>query len=670
MTPEDFKRIADVLPEPMLLVTASGRVVTANQALRQMLGPGFVVGRHYDISELFRMPREQVREYLKLCSGVRQFLPGSLKLYFYSGVELDLQCEGVGIESSSAPEQLILLRLRPKTAVAEQFRILNDQIELLNSEIGKRIKIEEVIRQQASLFDQAYDAIFVWQWKGPITLWNRGAERMYGFSRTEALGQVSHKLLNTQTSRGMDTLLRELESQGQWEGELEHVTRDGRDIPVETRMMLVRETASAYVLEVNRDITARKRAQQEMEESFRREKAARESAEKANLAKDDFLASLSHELRTPLNPVLLIASDAADNPELTPEVRNNFETIRKNTELEARLIDDLLDLTRITHGKLSLQFRLIDAGIILHEAIANIQSDANVKHIQMSVNWNTEHSKVYGDEVRLQQVFWNVLKNAVKFTSPHGRIAVEATIANGHLSMRFTDTGIGMTPEEIRRVFDAFAQGDHIENETHRFGGLGLGLAISRRLVEMHLGQIYAESGGRDQGSTFVIELPLANKEALDSALNEDPGAHTIIFPSERSPRILLVEDHEPTRTTLARLLTRRQYKVLAAGSATEARDISAKEKVDFVISDVGLPDGNGNELMKELRERFGLKGIALTGYGMERDIEHSLSSGFVTHLIKPVNVRSLEKALEEFKDHNKCYPTGGGEGAMSAFFK
>jgi PAS domain S-box-containing protein len=517
-------------------------------------------------------------------------------------------------------------------------------------DITERRRSEEIIRQQASLFDQAYDAIFVWQWKGPITFWNRGAERLYGFSRTEALGQVSHKLLNTRTSCGMDRLLSELESQSQWEGELEHVTRDGRDISVETRMVLVREPAHAYVLEVNRDITARKHAAQELEKSFRREKAARELAEKATLAKDDFLASLSHELRTPLNPVLLIASDAAENPELAPEVRHNFETIRKNIELEARLIDDLLDLTRITHGKLSLHFRLIDAGVILHEAIANIQADASAKQIQIFVSWNVEHSTVCGDEVRLQQVFWNVLKNAVKFTPPNGKITIEAALANGQLRISFTDTGIGMAQEEIRRVFDAFAQGDHIGNEIHRFGGLGLGLAISRRLTEMHLGKIYAHSAGQGKGSTFIIELPLAKKEPSNSMLNEGSIPNAVLFPSEQSARILLVEDHEPTRTTLAHLLTRRQYKVLTARSAAEARDISAKEKVDFVISDVGLPDGNGNELMKELRERFGLKGIALTGYGMEQDVGHSLASGFVAHLIKPVNVRSLEKALEEFK--------------------
>ncbi len=538
MTPEDFERIADVLPEPMLLVTVRGKVIAANQTLRQMLGTGFVVGRHYDVSEIFRTPGEQIKEYLRLCSGVRQFLPGSLKLHFYSEAELDLHCEGVGIDSSNFPEQLILLRLKAKTVAAERFRALNEQIELLNGEIGKRIKAEEIMRQQASLFDQVYDAIFVWQWKGPITFWNRGAERMYGFSRMEALGQISHKLLNTRTSRSMDRLLAELESQGQWEGELEHVTRDGRDINVETRMVLVREPGHAYVLEVNRDITARKHAEQELEKSFRREKAARELAEKANLAKDDFLASLSHELRTPLNPVLLIASDAADNPELAPEIRNNFETIRKNVELEARLIDDLLDLTRITHGKLSLHFRVTNARLIFDEAIANIQSDVHAKQIQMALNWHASQPPVYGDEVRLQQVFWNVLKNAVKFTPPKGKITIEAILKNGQLSVSITDTGIGMAQEEVERVFDAFAQGDHARTESHRFGGLGLGLAISRRLVEMHSGHIYARSEGRDKGSTFVIELPLAKIEAANPPLNENSAANAIIFSSERRARI------------------------------------------------------------------------------------------------------------------------------------
>jgi PAS domain S-box-containing protein len=518
-------------------------------------------------------------------------------------------------------------------------------------DITERKRTEKMIRQQASLFDQVYDAIFVWQWNGPITFWNRGAERIYGFSRTEALGQVSHKLLNTQTLLGMDALLQGLESQGQWEGELEHVTRDGRHISVETRMVLVQETASAYVLEVNRDITERKHTQQALEESLRREKAARESAEKANLAKDDFLASLSHELRTPLNPVLLIASDAADNPDLPSEIRKDFETIRKNIEFEARLIDDLLDLTRITHGKLSLQVRDVDPQMILQEAIANVRSDVNAKQIQICLDWSAGGSIVSGDEIRLQQVFWNVLKNAVKFTPPKGKITIEATVTNGQLNVSCTDTGIGMTQEEIGRIFDAFAQGEHIKNENHRFGGLGLGLAISRRLVEMHRGRIYAHSAGRDKGSTFIIELPLAKKGTSNSVLTENFEPIAITSPSEPGACILLIEDHDPTRTALAHLLSRRNYKVMTARNAAEARDISAKEKIDLVISDVGLPDGNGNELMKELRERYGLKGIALTGYGMEQDIENSLASGFVTHLMKPVNVRSLENALEQFKN-------------------
>src|SRR6202789_1115128 len=323
-------------------------------------------------------------------------------------------------------------------------------------DITERKRTEKLIQQQASLFDQVYDAIFVWQWNGPITFWNRGAERIYGFSRTEALGQVSHKLLRTQTLLGMDALLQGLESQGQWEGELEHVTRDGRHINVESRMVLVRETASAYVLEVNRDITERKHAQQALEESFRREKAARESAEKANLAKDDFLASLSHELRTPLNPVLLIASDAADNPDFPSEIRKDFETIRKNIEFEARLIDDLLDLTRITHGKLSLQVRDVDPQMILQEAIANVRSDVNAKQIQICLDWSAGGSIVSGDEIRLQQVFWNVLKNAVKFTPPKGKITIEATVTNGQLNVSCTDTGIGMTQGEIGGIFMPF----------------------------------------------------------------------------------------------------------------------------------------------------------------------------------------------------------------------
>jgi CheY-like chemotaxis protein/anti-sigma regulatory factor (Ser/Thr protein kinase) len=265
---------------------------------------------------------------------------------------------------------------------------------------------------------------------------------------------------------------------------------------------------------------------------------------------------------------------------------------------------------------------------------------------------NAKPHHLRGDAIRLQQVFWNVLKNAAKFTPKNGKISVETSVTNkgGQLNVKITDTGIGMTDEELNRVFKAFSQGDHVASGAHRFGGLGLGLAISKQLVELHSGHIHASSDGRNQGACLIIELPFAKMESE----NAPPLKSSSKNPSAKQKskgagaKILLVEDHEPTRNTLTALLLRRQYKIFAAASLAEARKIAGEEKIDLVISDIGLPDGSGYALMSELRDGFGLKGIALTGYGMEHDIEQAQTAGFVAHVTKPVRMELLEQVLGE----------------------
>ena len=350
-------------------------------------------------------------------------------------------------------------------------------------------------------------------------------------------------------------------------------------------------------------------------------RASEAQAKAASRAKDDFLAALSHELRTPLNPVLLLATEAAGNPQLPAEVRADFEAIAENVALEARLIDDLLDLTRIARGKLVLEMKPADIHANLRAAIAMAREDIDQKKIVLTLGLQAERSVVLADDVRLKQVFWNVIKNAAKFTPAGGRITIETTTSPDHaqLVVRVTDTGIGMTPAELDRIFEAFSQGDHAtHNGPHRFGGLGLGLAISRMMVEMHSGSITATSAGRDRGTTFSITLPvLQSAEAPKPLLNHVPAASapaTVGANGERLRRILLVEDHKPTLLALMHLLTSRNYAVVTASCVAEARDAVNRENFDLLISDIGLPDGDGYELMMELQGRHSLVGIALTG--------------------------------------------------------
>ena len=370
----------------------------------------------------------------------------------------------------------------------------------------------------------------------------------------------------------------------------------------------------------------------------------------ASRAKDDFLAVLSHELRTPLNPVLLIASDAVNNHDLPPRTRTDFDTIRKNVELEARLIDDLLDLTRIARGKVILEKQILNASRVLEDAIAHVREEMDQKQIVLKMQLKLAQHTVLADPVRLQQIFWNLLKNAVKFTPNGGQITIETGVNGNKLAVKITDTGIGMTPDEAGHIFTAFSQGNHTnDNNGHRFGGLGLGLAISQKLAEFHSGKIHATSKGREKGSTFVVELPLAETVGESrGALDSHPTDSSPDLPAKKNGiRVLLVEDHEPTRTALTQLLMRRSYKVITAGSIAEARNLAAGQSFNLVVSDIGLPDGNGYDLMAELQKNGEVKGIALTGYGMEQDVARSRAAGFVAHLTKPVSSPIFGKGTE-----------------------
>ncbi|WP_175414790.1 PAS domain S-box protein [Nibricoccus aquaticus] len=396
------------------------------------------------------------------------------------------------------------------------------------------------------------------------------------------------------------------------------------------------------------DVTQRKSAELELER-------ARDEALAASRAKDDFLAALSHELRTPLNPVLLLASDAAEDMTLAPEIRESFETIRRQVNLEARLIDDLLDLTRITRGKLSLDRRAVDVHAVLNDALDTVRPELESKRLGFRLEAGAAGGMILGDAVRLQQVFWNVLKNAVKFTGEGGAITVRTSVdeRTGRLRLEIQDTGIGLTAEERGRVFEAFSQGEHAASGgSHRFGGLGLGLAISRSIVEMHGGDIRAESEGRNRGAIFIIELPLMSVTTPNDPTPKHENADAASAPDAsgaKRGRLLVIEDHAPTRQTLKNLLSRRNFEVSVAGSGVEARELARQQPPDLVISDIGLPDVDGCVLMKEFRVvNPTLPGIALSGYGMDEDLARTREAGFVEHLTKPVNVGALERAIEK----------------------
>ena len=395
------------------------------------------------------------------------------------------------------------------------------------------------------------------------------------------------------------------------------------------------------------------RANQELRDQGVALRQSEAHATAASRAKDDFLATLSHELRTPLNPVLLLASEAALNEALAPDTRADFETIARNVSLEARLIDDMLDLTRIARGKISLDCQKLDLHEAVKGALGMAREEIEKKGINLSVDLSAGRSCVLGDDVRLKQVFWNVIKNAGKFTPENGRIEIVSShdAELNEVAVRVSDSGIGMTAEELLRIFEPFSQGDHAAGATaHRFGGIGLGLAISRKMVDLHGGRIEATSPGRGLGTTFTVRLP-AHSGSVAKELPKRAGSHRFAAQSSEGSsgvfgRILLVEDHQPTSVALTRLLVRRNFSVVAATSVQQAVALAEAERFDLLISDIGLPDGTGLELMQQLKRSSDIPGIALSGYGMEDDLQRSISAGYRAHLTKPIGVQALEDAL------------------------
>jgi len=363
----------------------------------------------------------------------------------------------------------------------------------------------------------------------------------------------------------------------------------------------------------------------------------------ANTAKDQFLALLSHELRNPLSPVITMVSEL-DKMIDTPMARNALEIIRRNVELEARLIDDLLDITRIAHGKMQLSPETIDAHRAIHRALEICQRDIDSKRLEVRLDLAASSHHVKADPARFQQVLWNVIKNAVKFT-PKGSITISSiNDGAGRLMVEVADTGIGITRERLARIFKPFEQGE--SSITRRFGGLGLGLAISKAMIEAHGGALKARSAGIDQGAVFTVEL--ATVEAPSTAKTEEL-APTLAAGSLRH-KILIVDDHEDTCTGMQMMLERRGYRVKAAYDVQGALEAADDFPFELLISDLGLPDGSGFDLMKELKRRRGdsIRGVALSGFGMESDIERSMEAGFEVHLIKPVNIERLSEILRQ----------------------
>ncbi len=400
------------------------------------------------------------------------------------------------------------------------------------------------------------------------------------------------------------------------------------------------------------DITDFRRAETEKEELLRAERAARSEAERLGHLKDEFLATLSHELRTPLNAILGWSTLLRRVPVGSADHARGLDTIERNARVQSQIIGDLLDMSRIISGKVQLDVQSIDLQEVISAAVDAVRPSAEAKRLRLSVMLDAKVGRTRGDPNRLQQVFWNLLTNAVKFTSAGGHINVVLERVNSHVEVSVEDTGIGIKPEFLAFVFDRFRQAD--ASTTRRHGGLGLGLSIVKHLVELHGGSVRVKSAGEGQGTTFVVALPISVlRHAEEEVVRAERPAFaevdvaSVELPTLEGVTALVVDDEPDARVLVNRLIEERAGRALMAGSAAEALEMLDSDRVDILISDIGMPEVDGYQLIQKIRAREKGEGrklvaIALTAYARADDRQRALLAGYQMHLSKPVDPREL----------------------------
>lgn len=416
--------------------------------------------------------------------------------------------------------------------------------------------------------------------------------------------------------------------------EMKHTIRRGVE---HRRLMLAEQEARGNLERLNRDLERR------VEERTAELTRLNEELEEANRAKDIFLATLSHELRTPLTPVLGWVNLLRNGNLDVEGVDQALEAIERNARLQSRLIDDLLDISRIATGKLRFDPKPTDLNAVVDAAIETVRSSAAVKHVEIEDSLSKTPLVVMGEPVRLQQIIWNLLSNAIKFTEAGGHVTVRTELVEQEARVVVSDTGIGITPEFLPHVFDRFRQADG--SPTRRHGGLGLGLAIVQALAKMHNGRVQAESEGVGLGSRFTFALPRAIETGYTGEAENQKSLPTV------SQQVLIIEDSTDTLELLSTLFEKKGCEVMAANSAQEALRLASERRPSVIISDIGMPEMDGYELLIQLRRLPGLEAvpaIAISGYAMEEDRERASSAGFSAHQAKPINVDELFALIQK----------------------
>jgi len=569
------------------------------------------------------------------------------------GIEQDQFNEDLRMRSDQM-EAEVYLRAQE---VAEANRKLSAAIDVLNMEIAERERAQAALHRERdfleALLENMEDGIVACDAEGVLTLFNRATREFHGLPDEPLPAErwAEHYDLfladgETRMAREDIPLFRALQGERVRNAEMVIAPKHGlrRRLLASGRALFGASGEKLGAVVVMHDITTERQAEEERVHLIE-EREARKSAEESNSLKDEFLATISHELRTPLTAILGWTSMLGTGRLDDAMAARALNTIHRNARSQVQLIDDLLDVSRIITGKLRLDVSTTELAQVIEAAVDAVRPAAEARNIRLQVLLDPQVGPVSGDPDRLQQVVWNLLTNAVKFTPKGGRVQVRLERINSHVEITVSDSGRGIDSEFLPHVFDRFRQADQKSTRAH--GGLGLGLSIVRQLVELHGGSVHAESDGEGQGATFVVQLPLmVMRRGVEQQERRHPtagGSMALDCPPQLDNlRVLIVDDEEDTRDLLRVALEQCGSKVVTAGSAMEALEALEKTKPDVLISDIGMPEEDGYALISKVRALSAARGgkvpaIALTAYARTEDRVRALMAGFQVHLPKPI---------------------------------
>jgi PAS domain S-box-containing protein len=628
-----FETTLASIGDGVITADVDGNVTLLNPVAEQLTGWSSDEAKGHPLPEVFNIINEDTRAKVEnpalraMKDGVVFGLANHTLLIARDGREIAIDDSGAPIKSGGKLLGAVLI-----------FR-----------DITERRRADQARALLAGIVSSSDDAIVSKSLEGIITSWNHAAEKMFGWTAAEAIGKSIIMIIPPELRDEEAMILGRLRK-GQ---RIEHfetirVSKNGRRINISLTVSPIRNKDGEIIgaSKIARDITSRVQADEERAELLASERAARERAEAASRAKDEFVAMISHEIRSPLNAILGWSQMLRQGSLDKTAAANALESIERNARSQAQLVSDLLDISRVITGKLRINARPVDVAISIESALEAIRPAADAKQITIAVEREPYATVVTGDADRLQQVFWNLLSNAVKFTPRKGRVEVKISRSDSQLGITVSDTGAGISPEFLPYVFDRFTQAD--TTTARRHAGLGLGLSIVRHIVELHGGTISAESEGQGKGASFRISLPVRALHPQEIAAPAPPMVVNALTEDIRldEVRVLVVDDEAETRDLLRIMLTSHGAEVMTSASAAEALPQMDDWKPDVLVSDIGMPVLDGYAFIKRLRgldsAQRDIPAVALTAYARAEDRMRALGAGFQMHVPKPVEASEL----------------------------